>query len=239
MTERFRLTLTRDAALVRQALGLRERVFATEMGSAPSVLAADPFDAESDHIVITDRDSPSCGVVATARLARGARYTSREFDLSRLMATGLPVAELGRTCVHPDYRGGAVGLMLFRGALAHLLREGVRYLTGTASFPGADTARHLPALRALRGEALAPEAIRPRAFGPEAIATTGPSERRAMRDVPGLIKTYLRAGAWVGEGAWVDREFNCVDVCVLLDLRNLETQNPQYGPKGQKKVDNV
>ncbi len=44
-----------------------------------------------------------------------------------------------------------------------------------------------------------------------------------MRAIPPLIKAYLRTGGTVGEGAFIDRAFNTVDVCLILDT----TQIPQ------------
>jgi putative hemolysin len=40
----------------------------------------------------------------------------------------------------------------------------------------------------------------------------------AMRDVPVLIKAYLRLGGFVGEGAWIDRDFNTTDVGIVVDI---------------------
>jgi putative hemolysin len=40
----------------------------------------------------------------------------------------------------------------------------------------------------------------------------------ALRAMPALIKAYLRLGGCVGEGAYVDVQFNTVDVCMVLDV---------------------
>ncbi|MEZ5723100.1 MAG: hypothetical protein R3D59_17105 [Paracoccaceae bacterium] len=40
----------------------------------------------------------------------------------------------------------------------------------------------------------------------------------AMRAVPALIRAYLRLGGYVGEGAWIDRPFNTVDVGIVVDI---------------------
>ena len=40
----------------------------------------------------------------------------------------------------------------------------------------------------------------------------------AIRAMPALIKAYLRLGGCVGEGAYVDAQFNTVDVCMVLDV---------------------
>ncbi|MGB3409010.1 MAG: GNAT family N-acyltransferase [Jannaschia sp.] len=225
MDERFFVEVTREVEAVRAAQALRHRVFELELGgrtaSAQTGREVDALDPSCDHLLVQDLAHPEHGVVATARFAPGTRYTSGEFDVSRLVATGHRVAETGRTCVHPDYRGGAAGLLLFKGLIGHARARQVRFLVGAASFHGADPRLHLPALRSLRGAALAPEQVRPVAIGPEAIETNGPAERGAMRHVPALIKSYLRAGAWVGDGAWVDRAFDTVDVCILLDMERL------------------
>ena len=40
---------------------------------------------------------------------------------------------------------------------------------------------------------------------------------RAVCQIPTLIKSYLRLGGFVGDGAYLDRDFNTLDVCVILD----------------------
>ena len=220
MLPRLTLTITRDPAAIRAARVLRHAVFVREMGAAPGPdgLEGDAFDGERDHLILRDPAHPERGVVATLRFGPGGRYTEREFDLAPLVASGLPLAEVGRACIHPAYRGGVAGLYLFRGMIDLARSRRVRFLIGTASFPGADPLPHLPALRRLRIEGLAPAPVRPVASGPAAVRIDGPAPRAAMRGVPALVKTYLRAGAWVGDGAFVDRGFNTVDVCILLDM---------------------
>ncbi|MBM2576605.1 GNAT family N-acetyltransferase [Jannaschia sp. Os4] len=214
------LEVTRDPAAVRAAQALRHAVFVEELGArtdGPAGWEADAFDAHSDHLILRDGD----GVAGTTRIGRGEGpgfYVEREFDLSALRASGRRMAEMGRTCLRPDHRGGAAAALMFAGLLDHLAAEGVEVLVGVGSFHGADPVPRLPALACLEARALAPRALRPVATGPSAVFPEGPADAAAMRDVPGLIKTYLRAGAWVGRGAWVDRPFNTVDVCLVLDL---------------------
>ncbi|WP_299815357.1 GNAT family N-acetyltransferase [uncultured Jannaschia sp.] len=207
-------TLTRDPSEVAAAHALRRACFVDELGAEAE---ADAFDDAADHLVLRDRAQPQLGVVATLRIAEGTDYTAREFDLSRLRASGRSVAEAGRACVHRDYRNGIAGLVLFTALLRRMRARGVGYLVGTASFGGADPGAHMPALCRLRMEASAPRAIAPVARGPGAVAIRGEAPRSAMRHVPSLIKTYLRAGAVVGDGAYVDRAFNTVDVCMVLE----------------------
>ena len=39
--------------------------------------------------------------------------------------------------------------------------------------------------------------------------------------LPPLIKAYIRAGAWVGKGAVVDKRFNTTDVLIILKSENI------------------
>ena len=206
---------------------LRRAVFVDELGVGDSV-EADRFDADADHLSLLCDGA----VVGTLRLAQGTGYTGREFDLSALRRDARGVAEIGRMCLHRGHRGGTGGVTLLMAALGRLRERGVGIVVGTASFFGADATAHMPALRALRDAALAPAALRPVARGPEAVAVTGAGDPADMRGVPPLVKTYLRAGAWVGEGAWRDRAFGCVDVCMVLDLDRLRLPRALAGRGG-------
>ena len=35
------------------------------------------------------------------------------------------------------------------------------------------------------------------------------------------LKAYLRLGGFVGEGAFIDRDFNTTDVCLILDTARM------------------
>jgi len=48
--------------------------------------------------------------------------------------------------------------------------------------------------------------------------------RATQRAIPPLIRSYLRLGAYIGEGAFVDRAFNTTDVCIILDAARLSAQ---------------
>jgi putative hemolysin len=42
--------------------------------------------------------------------------------------------------------------------------------------------------------------------------------KAALRMLPPLIKGYLRAGAYIGDGAVVDHEFGTTDVLIMLPV---------------------
>jgi putative hemolysin len=50
----------------------------------------------------------------------------------------------------------------------------------------------------------------------------------AMRQIPALIKAYIRVGGFVGEGAYIDHEFNTVDVCLLMDTARMVSRYQKF-----------
>lgn len=212
----FHVKIAETCADLDCAYRLRRQVFVDEMGAAPGT-ERDRFDPGATHFLLFQASR----AVGTLRAGLGGAYTAQEFDLRGLPQDPRGLAEIGRMCLHPHIRGGVAGLTLLSRAVAYLRARDIGLLVGTGSFAGAQPERHLPALRALRGAALAPAALRPVARGAGALDIAGPANPSDMAQVPPLIKAYLRAGAKVGEGAWIDRAFNTIDVCLVLELAKM------------------
>ena len=130
-TERGNLVVSwaKHADEIRQAQRLRFKIFADEMGARLDTTLpghdVDLFDNYCEHLLV--RDEISNEVVGTYRLltpvqARrvGSTYSDLEFDLTRLRGLRERMVELGRSCVHKDYRHGGV-IMALWGALAEFM----------------------------------------------------------------------------------------------------------------------
>ena len=50
----------------------------------------------------------------------------------------------------------------------------------------------------------------------------------AMAATPALIKAYLRLGGFVGDGAFVDHNFNTTDVCLMMDTGRMSAKHRAY-----------
>jgi putative hemolysin len=238
------LHLTQDPLLVAAAQELRYRVFYQELGAAadPATAAArrdaDAFDAVADHLLVVDRDRPAARgprIVGCYRLLRGSvaaghggLYTAGEFDLGIFADRLDRVVELGRSCVDPAYRNGSVMQLLWRGIARYLERHGLEIMLRCASLPGTDLEVLGPSLAYLGSHHLAPAAICPRALPgryvalPPEAAFTPLELRRGKLQLPPLLKAYLRMGGLIGDGAVVDRQFNTVDVCLVLPTERLK-----------------
>ncbi len=229
------VALARNAEEVREAQRLRFQVFAEEMGaqlvSASSGLDQDEFDSVCDHLLVRNTDSGE--VVGTYRIlspeqaARiGGYYSEQEFDLGRLTPLRSGMVEIGRSCVHPDYRGGAVITLLWSGLADYLRRHDYDYLMGCASVDMADgghTAANL--YRKLHAEVLSPVEWRVFPRVPLPLSRLG---NDAKVSTPPLIKGYLRVGAYIcGEPSW-DSEFNCADFMMLLSVKQMNEQYARH-----------
>ncbi|MDB2369135.1 GNAT family N-acetyltransferase [Octadecabacter sp.] len=224
---------------VAAAQRLRYSVFVEELGAdGPFAdhgarLERDAFDAHADHLLLLDCGRASNDQIVgvyrlmdgQARADAGAFYSSDEYDLSVLEASGRPLMELGRSCLHRDYRGGAAMMHLWQG-LADILRaRAIEVVFGVASFHGTDLAALAQPLSVLARDHAVPADLYVRAKTYQNMAITDQIDRvTAMKQVPALIKAYLRLGGFVGDGAFVDVAFNTVDVCLVLDT---ERMNPR------------
>lgn len=228
----YTVALAHSEEEVREAQRLRYKVFVEELGAHVQTRTPyhdiDHYDAFCDHLIV--RESHADRIVGTYRIlspdaARraGSYYSESEFFLSRLQNLRGRMVEVGRSCIHPDYRSGAVITLLWAGLAEYMVTRNHEYLIGCASIGMADGGHNAANLFGQIGPAnMAPAEYRvfPRHSLPfERLATQQPAL------IPPLIKGYLRIGAWVcGEPAW-DPYFNTADLLMLLPMSRM---NPRY-----------
>lgn len=243
------LRLARDARDLRAAQRLRYQVFVEELGALGSVtdaeerLERDEFDPYFDHLLLIDKTRDPAllqDVVGVYRLlpperfARAGRYYSEtEFDLTEIKASGRRLLELGRSCVHPDMRGGAAMLMLWNGLAEYVLERGIEVMFGAASFHGADPEALAKPLSYLYHFHRAPPGLRVLARVDHRqemnlLAADQVSRAEAMAGIPALIKAYLRLGGHVSDGAWTDQAFNTTDVCLVMDTAKMSVKHRDF-----------
>lgn len=246
--------LARSRGDVRRAQRLRYQVFYEELSAIPDVSALinrrdeDDYDAICDHLLVVDRGSLPANrrrllrkprVIGTYRMLRqevaeryDGFYSSGEYDIQPLLATKGSrhrFVELGRSCVLKPYRSRRTLEILWQGIWTYLREHRGDVMIGCASFAGTDPERHAMALSYLHHNALAPEDWRVRAHDGQYIdmnmMPASDIDRRAvMRSLPPLIKGYLRVGAFIGDGAVIDRQFGTVDVFVIMPVADINTR---------------
>lgn len=252
--DRYLVRLAESEADHASAQRLRYQVFVQELGAnGPLVdhaaeIERDEFDPFFDHIVLVDtgRDPANLDhVVGVYRLLTcdrmrqvGRFYSESEFDLSPLKDSGRRLLELGRSCVHPDHRGGSGMFHLWNGLAAYVLERDIEILFGAASLRGTDVEALRMPLSHLYHHHLAPEALRVRAIGAGAVEMNRVPDaevdrRAAAAAIPALIKAYLRLGGFVGDGAYVDHAFNTTDVCLVMDTARMSAKHRDFYTRRQ------
>ena len=239
--------LAHGQADVDASQALRYRVFYDEMDALPDAAMAarrrdfDDFDDICDHLMVVDHDAGhghgrgagAAAVVGTYRLLRrsvaerhGRFYSAGEYDISPLVALDGELLEVGRSCVDAAYRNRSTIQLLLRGIAAYVRRYDIILIFGCASLPGVDPGAVALPLSYLAHNHLAPPELRPIALAEryvemKLIAPESIDGRAAIGAMPPMIKGYLRAGCFVGEGAVIDHQFGTVDVCIVVPVEHV------------------
>ncbi|MFN3591932.1 MAG: GNAT family N-acetyltransferase [Thermaurantiacus sp.] len=240
---RLDVRIAQSEAEIAASQALRFRIFYGEMGATPTPEMAraardlDAYDPVCDHLLVIDHGLDGTPhVVGTYRLLRQVVaqqhqgfYSAGEYDLAPLLETARDsgqLLELGRSCVSPEYRNSTTISLLWRGIASYLEAHNIGFLFGCASLHGTTPEAHAAELSYLWHHHLAPPHLRARALpGQHVPMDRLPADRydarMAARALPPLLKGYLRVGAMVGDGAFVDRQFNTVDVFVVMPVAGI------------------
>ncbi|GAA6144043.1 GNAT family N-acetyltransferase [Thalassolituus maritimus] len=215
--------ITDDPREIRQALELRYRVFAEDMGAevegADLGIDKDRFDDICLHLIVKDNDTDA--VVAYSRILTndlatraGGFYSSTEFDLSNVLQPGKTYMEIGRTCVDPDFRSGAAIGYLWGFLAEYLEAHRIDYLMGCCSIPvqgGYEEANAI--MNHLREKHMTDATMRAEPMIPVPFVATSLDGKTL---IPSLLKAYLRIGVKVCGEPFLDKDFGVADAMILL-----------------------
>ncbi len=225
------LSMARTGAEVCEAQRLRYKVFAEEMGARPSKthegIDHDIFDRFCDHLLV--RDNGTNKVIGTCRLLPpdqahtiGGFHSEGEFDLTRLVHLRGRMVEVGRVCVHRDYRDVATISRLWGGLADYMSRHNYEYLIGCVSISMNEGGHFAASVYSKIHKAhIVPAEYRifPRHPLPlESLNIT------LDASIPPLIKGFLRLGAYVGGPPAWDMDFNTADILFLLPMSRLNAK---------------
>ena len=176
---KFRLRLAQSQDDILAAQRLRYEVFVRELGGDGPLVdheaqrEADRFDPYFDHLLLLDEArgaDVADQVVGVYRAMRGDQadragqfYSADEYNLEALLSSGKSLLELGRSCVHADYRGGPAMFHLWAGLADYVADHSVDVLFGVASFHGTDIGALAEPLSFLHHNHLAPAELRVKA----------------------------------------------------------------------------
>lgn len=239
---------------VLKGMRLRYEVFYEEKSAKPNALGTllrldhDSYDRICDHLLVFDMTPPKKGIysqrsvhaVATYRILRDevaqrslGFYSQREFNLEPLLkskSSRTRFMELGRSCVKKHYRTKRCIELLWQGLWQYAKNYQIDVMVGCASFEGTNITQHAQALSYLSHFASCPKEWYCKAhdnlYQPMNLL---PKEKidvaQALKQMPPLIKGYLRLGAFVGDGAVIDPAFGTTDVLIVLPVERI---HPRY-----------
>ena len=238
--EQYLIKFAETEEEIEAAMRLRYEVFNLEQGKGLdsanlNQIDQDEFDEHCLQLVIVEKKTSRIvgtyrvhlGVVAKTELGL---YSAREYNIEGIDDIIDEVIEVGRSCVHPDFRNGSVIGLLWSGISATLVRSGLRYLLGCVSLETVDPdvgwalyeyfknrdklSSELKATPVAGFELPEPD--------PENVKELlGEKKVALMKNIPPLFKGYLRLGVGVCGEPLLDKEFGTIDFLILLDLEEL------------------
>ena len=114
-------------------------------------LDVDIFDDFCEHLIV--RDTETLKVIGTYRVLpphqakqMGCFYSDSEFDLTRLRHLRHKMVEVGRSCVHQDYRSGGVIMALWSGLGQYMKKHDYEIMLGCASVQMGDGGHYAASL---------------------------------------------------------------------------------------------
>jgi L-ornithine Nalpha-acyltransferase len=247
-----RLALTSED--VRAAQRLRYQVFYEELSAVADVevktsrLDCDRFDEYCDHLLVIQDGSADHGsgtavaggnLVGTYRLLRqdvaqknGGFYSENEFDLSPLLQrhSNLKFLEVGRSCVTEGFRDKPVAELMWQGIWNYVRHFKLDVMLGCASLRSVDADKLSDELTFLAHASPAPadwhvSALAHHKVDMQRKPITEVNAKAVLKNLPTLVKAYLRLGCYIGDGAVIDRQFNTTDILIVLPVSAI---NPKY-----------
>lgn len=222
---------------LKEALRLRHDVFLEELlkKKKRNGLDKDRFDKNCDHLIIIDKRNGK--VIGTYRLQSSLHtkkwYTATEFHMRHIKKLPGNKLELGRACVHPDYRNGITIALLWEGISAYIAASESSYLFGCSSIKTLDKEEMKLIYHYLKqnGHVSDEHRVRPRGkFKVPGLKrrirqitepTVGADPRLIKDKIPSLLASYLKVGAKVCGVPARDKSFKCIDFLTLMSVEDI------------------
>ena len=242
--DNFLIKIAEKKSELKNAQALRYSVFYKEKKAIPTILKKilrldyDIVDNFADHLIVIDKNSKGIKnkIVGTYRLIRGdvaahsgGFYTSSEFDLSKILNyyENNKILELGRSCVHQDYRNGTIMNLLWKAIAEYVKLHDIKILLGCASFHGTDIMKYTNELSYLRNNFSLPDELLVKSLDTKIYPAyteinSKINDLRTFVKLPPLIKGYLRLGGRVSHDCFIDYKFNTIDLCVIVKTDNID-----------------
>jgi len=223
-----------------QVLSLRFEVFFREFSTNKVTFTLFPYDIDMhdficDHLIVKEKVTNN--VVACYRLLSDSSeknvekfYSEGEFGLGEFLAIPGRKLELGRACVHKDYRKGTVVSLLWRGLLDYAKKNSTKYMFGCSSLNRKDF-QNLPHIMEWLKKNdsfindfkidVCPKYSLESHPEVDLKFSLSPDEKIGTKALGSLMHMYIMAGAKVGNTLAYDAEMDCLDFFTVIDLEKM------------------
>jgi putative hemolysin len=225
----FRVKTAETSEELREVLKLRYDVFTKEFDVKMKFydFDFDRYDLLGDHIVVLNKDTGK--ILATYRvissLFSDRFYSQNEFTIDNFIQTPGVKMELGRACVHEEFRTGAAISLVWKGLAKYATLTDADYMFGCTSINTTDPQEAMAVFKHLEAEHFSGRYyIRPMAkyLFPKYPELVDVDKLRSVEDMlPSLFKSYLKAGAKIHSLPALDKDFSCIDLFTSLNLKEI------------------
>lgn len=216
-----------------QVLALRFEVFFREFSTQKVTFSLFPYDVDMhdflcDHLIVKDKalnKVVACYRLLSTNTERPVKrfYSEGEFEIDEFLKAPGHKLELGRACVHRDYRKGTVISLLWKGLLEYARKSESRYMFGCSSINRKDFGNVTEMMTQLENQknfiSNFSVGVRPKYRMKFELPIC--SEKTSGKAMGSLMHMYLMAGAKLSRTLAYDAEMDCLDMFTLMDLNEL------------------
>ncbi len=201
-------------------------------------LDVDAFDSICQHVLVENLENGKlicCYRIMSFTDGKDITrsYSSEFYDLASIKNFPKPMFEVGRFCIDPGATDHEVVLAAW-AALTQLVDEnGIEFLFGCSSFEGIDKEKYLHCFAFLREKHIAPEHWLPKVKAAQVISYSEANcckvnKKKALLNMPPLLKSYLSMGAWVSDHAVVDYNMKTLHLFTGVEVSKIPRRRKQF-----------
>ena len=200
-------------------------------------LDVDEFDALCQHVLIENLETEK--LICCYRILKfdsgkniSSSYSSQFYDLKVVENFTEPMIEVGRFCIDPEENDPSVVLTAWAALAQIVVHNQTELLFGCSSFEGIEKEKYFDSFALLRDRYMAPDHWRPKIKAAQVFCYSKDliykvNKKKALLNMPPLLKTYLSMGAWVSDHAVVDLNMKTLHLFTGMEISKI--------PKSRKK----
>ena len=201
-------------------------------------LDVDKFDIPCRHVLVENLESEKLICCYRIMIFDNGKeisnsYSSQFYDLKAIESFPDPMIEVGRFCVQPEINDPSVILTAW-AALAQIVDQNqTQLLFGCSSFEGVEKEKYFDSFALLRDRYIAPDHWRPKIKAAQVFCYSKDlidkvDKKKALSNMPPLLKTYLSMGAWVSDHAVVDLKMKTLHLFTGMEISKIPKSRKQF-----------